>query len=249
VSSESGAAAGATAGGIPGALANEAPPPATTTANPDPAAAAAAVAAPAAQESRRNEQYARNYAVGREVSVTRNQTGTVKRLSVAVAIKNPEGGRALTRDEVQAMENLVRGAVGASQERGDTVAITARAFAVPEEVETSWWEAAWLSPLVRSAIGLIVALAVVFGLGRPLLKKLSASAKAKSEARSDEVGKEIAAALASENRSDKVTIDMIEAAPSYEARAALIRSFVRQDPARAALVVRDLIRADSAKGA
>ena len=61
--------------------------------------------------------------------------------------------------------------------------------------------------------------------------------------------KEIAAALASENKSDKVTIDMIEAAPSYEARAALIRSFVRQDPARAALVVRDLIRADTAKGA
>ena len=39
---------------------------------------------------------------------------------------------------------------------------------------------------------------------------------------------------------------MIEAAPSYEARAALIRNFVRQDPARAALVVRDLIRADMA---
>ena len=40
---------------------------------------------------------------------------------------------------------------------------------------------------------------------------------------------------------------MIEAAPSYEARAALIRNFVRQDPARAALVVRDLIRADTAR--
>lgn len=253
-STETGGAGGATAGGIPGALANEPPPPATTTANPDPAAAAAeaaaaAAGAPVAQETRRNEQYARNYAVGREVSVTRNQTGTVKRLSVAVAIKNPEGGRAFTRDEVQAMENLVRGAVGANQERGDTVAITARAFAVTEEPEVSWWEAAWFSPLVRSGIGLIVALALIFGLGRPMLKKLSAAAKAKSEARSEEVGNQIAAALADQTKSDKVTIDMIEAAPSYEARAALIRSFVRQDPARAALVVRDLIRADTAKGA
>ena len=41
---------------------------------------------------------------------------------------------------------------------------------------------------------------------------------------------------------------MIETANSYETRAALIRNFVRQDPARAALVVRDLIRSDSNNG-
>jgi flagellar M-ring protein FliF len=41
---------------------------------------------------------------------------------------------------------------------------------------------------------------------------------------------------------------MIEAANSYDTRAALIRNFVRQDPARAALVVRDLIRADTKDG-
>ena len=41
---------------------------------------------------------------------------------------------------------------------------------------------------------------------------------------------------------------MIEAAHSYEHRAALIRNFVRQDPARAALVVRDLIKADAKDG-
>ena len=39
--------------------------------------------------------------------------------------------------------------------------------------------------------------------------------------------------------------EMIEATRDYEKRAALIRAFVRQDPARAALVVRDLIRADA----
>ncbi len=38
---------------------------------------------------------------------------------------------------------------------------------------------------------------------------------------------------------------MIEATRDYEARASLIRTFVRQDPARAALVVRDLIRTES----
>jgi flagellar M-ring protein FliF len=246
LSSEAGGAAAGAVGGIPGTLANEAPPPPTTTPNADPAAVPAAV--PGAQETRRNEQYARNYAVGREVSVTRNQTGTVKRLSVAVALRNQEGGKTFTRDELQSMENLIRGAVGANQDRGDVVAITARAFATETPVETSWWDEIATSPLVRSAIGLIVALAVIFGLGRPLMKKLGSAAKTKTQARSNDVGQEIAAALADQTKSDRVTIDMIEAAPSYEARAALIRSFVRQDPARAALVVRDLIRADT-KGA
>ena len=39
-----------------------------------------------------------------------------------------------------------------------------------------------------------------------------------------------------------VTLEMIEAAPSYEARANLVRAFVRQDPERAALVVRQLMQ-------
>ena len=247
VTQESGVASTA-AGGIPGTLANEAPPPATTTADPNNTNAAPATpgAPAAANESRRNEQYARNYAVGREISVTRQQTGTVKRLSVAVAIRNPEGGRPLTRDEIQSMENLVRGAIGFNQQRGDVVALTARSFVSEEQTAISWWQEAWLSPLVRSITGLIIALAVVFGLGRPLVKRLSAAAARRSETRTKVRG-EIAAAVAEHGRhpSSHVTIDMIEAAPSYEARAELIRNFVRQDPARAALVVRDLIRADT----
>ena len=62
------------------------------------------------------------------------------------------------------------------------------------------------------------------------------------------LGDEIAAALnkeVQENAGTKVTLEMIEAAKTYEARAELVRNFVRQDPTRAALVVRDLIRTDS----
>jgi flagellar M-ring protein FliF len=58
---------------------------------------------------------------------------------------------------------------------------------------------------------------------------------------------EIASALAQQALRDPnkpVTLDMIEATPGYANRAELIRNFVKQDPDRAALVVRDLIRAD-----
>ena len=39
-----------------------------------------------------------------------------------------------------------------------------------------------------------------------------------------------------------ITLEMIEAAPSYEERAALVRNFVKQDSGRAALVVRQLVQ-------
>ena len=42
-------------------------------------------------------------------------------------------------------------------------------------------------------------------------------------------------------RQPPVTLDMIETAPSYEARADLVRGFVRQDREKAALVVRQLV--------
>src|SRR3546814_19515991 len=47
-------------------------------------------------------------------------------------------------------------------------------------------------------------------------------------------------ALASGSNHREITLEMIEQAPSYEARAHLVRAFVRQDSARAAHVVRPL---------
>jgi flagellar M-ring protein FliF len=126
------------------------------------------------------------------------------------------------------------------------VALTARSFASEEATAVSWWQEAWLSPIVRSVGGLILAIAFLLVIGRPLMKRISAAAARRAETR-NQVRGEIAAAVEAHARGggSHVTIDMIEAAPSYEARAELIRNFVRQDPARAALVVRDLIRADT----
>jgi flagellar M-ring protein FliF len=186
--------------------------------------------------------------------VTRAQTGRVKRLSVAVALRNPDG-RPRGVNEVQNLEQLVKGAVGFDQSRGDVVAITARAFVTTEEVAPSWWEAGWVSLVVRNLTALIIALLVIFVFARPLLRKTQAALANRAttgQASRTRVGGEIANAIA--DRVDrgagtdldvKVSLEMIEATRDYEARAALIRAFVRQDPARAALVVRDLIRTDS----
>jgi flagellar M-ring protein FliF len=254
-----GAGAG-TAGGIPGALSNQPPPAAQVAAAPGGAMTPPVPGAPGAMDAsgaaKRNENYSRNYAVGREVSVTRQQTGQVKRLSVAVALKNPEGGRPRTAQDVAALERLVKGAVGFDAARGDVVALNARSFAPPEAAAEgeSWWQAGWVSMLTRNLTALAVVALLIFGLARPLMKRGTAALAKHGEkqaAKRNAVSGELAAAFADQvvvNPDTRVTLEMIEAANSYETRAALIRNFVRQDPARAALVVRDLIRADSKDG-
>lgn len=255
LSTENGAGA-PPAGGIPGALAAS-PPPAAQVGTTPPAApgtpnalGTAEGAAAIAAAGRRSENYNRNFALGREVSITRQQTGTIRRISVAVALRNTEG-RPRSRQEIQQLEQLIQGAIGYSQQRGDVVAINARDFAATPESTEAWYEAAWVSPLVRNGTAAIVVLLFIFFIGRPLLKKGSAALAKRAENRTQaraSVGGEIAGVLADRARSDlemKVSLEMIEATRDYEQRASLIRSFVRQDPARAALVVRDLIRADA----
>jgi len=249
---------GASAGGIPGALSNTPPPASQVAAAPGGAITptpAGAPAASAANGGRTSENVNRDFAVGREVSVTRQQTGTLKRLTVAIALRNPDTGRPRSAQEMQALEQLVKGAVGFDQTRGDVVALNARPFATTDTPATSWYEASWVWPAVRNATAILVALVVVFGIGRPMLKKASTALARRAEEHKStrgHMGGEIAGALADRSRTEndmKVTLEMIEATRDYEARAALIRGFVRQDPARAALVVRDLIRNDTKQGA
>jgi len=260
------------AGGIPGAIANQPPsaaqvstqPNQTQAANPAvPATAGApnAGAAAGATNGKTSEQYDRTFQLGHEVSVTRNPVGTVKRLSVAVALK--QGAKPRGVAEMAQIEQLVKGAVGFDQTRGDVVALTSRAFADPEAVPVAkWYESPWVGIAGRNVTGLIIALLAFFGVIKPLMKRRSQVAAAQAtgaiagpaaaQRKSPGLGNEIAAALANEAVNDpgkRVTLDMIEAAPGYSDRAALIRNFVRQDPDRAALVVRDLIRADMPAGA
>ncbi|RHW18463.1 flagellar M-ring protein FliF [Sphingomonas gilva] len=238
----------AEAGGIPGALANQ-PPPASQLSE-SPTSPDAAEPTPGTTPNRSSETYNRTFALGREVSVTQGATGTVKRLTVAVALKEGTAGRTMTPRRLAEIERLVKGAVGFDAARGDTVAVTVQPFVeLAPAAPPPWYEAAWVTTLARALSGVIVALLLVFFIGRPLLKRHQAAAKlraAEAGQRRKEIGTQMAGALAQQVRGGEagsITVDMIESAPSYAARADLIRDFVRQDPARAALVVRDLLKA------
>ncbi len=255
-------------GGIPGALSNVAPAPATpgtqagnVQATQGGASAAPGQVAPNGQTVpklaplRTQETFNRSFELGREISVTQNAVGTVKRLSVAVALDNGPNGKPLSPQEVSQIEALVKGAVGFDAARGDSVALSTRSFAKPSAADAegpSIFEAAWFNMLVRNLSALAAIAVLIFGVGRPMLKKMGEAkaappgpSPAAKAARRREIGQQMSQELAKAaqaNPSHMVTLDMISSTPDYAQRADLIRNFVKQDPDRAALVVRDLLR-------
>jgi flagellar M-ring protein FliF len=221
--------------GIPGALSNQ-PPPASQLTNTPPGQ----TAQPNDDESQSEETYTRNFDVGREIAVTHQPQGNLRRLSVAVALRDVKGQKKPSAADVAALEALVKGAVGFSTERGDLVAISSRPFAEQAEAVVNFWDEPWFFPLVQQIGAVLVAILAFIFIGRPLMKAAKGKmAAAKEQA---EVEQKLLAATGQPRVSNQVTIEMIEAAPSYEARANLVRSFIRQDPERAALVVRQMIQ-------
>ncbi len=226
--------AGQDAVGIPGALANQ-PPPASELTNTPPGAETAANGAGTQSE----ETYTRSFDVGREIAVTHQPQGGLRRLSVAVALRDGQGAKKRSAADVAALENLVKGAVGFNAERGDVVAISARPFAEQTETPVNFWDQPWFFPMVQQIGAVLAALVAFIFIGRPLMKAAKGRmAAAKEQAETEQ---QLLAVTSNPRASKEVTIEMIEAAPSYEARANLVRSFIRQDPERAALVVRQMI--------
>jgi flagellar M-ring protein FliF len=222
--------------GIPGALSNQPPPASQITTN-----APVATTQPAtASDAQAQESYTRSFDVGREIAVTHQPQGRLRRLSVAVALREVEGAKKRSAAEIAAMDNLVKGAVGFDAARGDVVAISSRPFAEAAEIQVSIWDQPWFWPVLRQIGGVLAALIAFLVVGRPLVKAVKARLAASGVHR--EIEQQLLTSTGQSRGPIPVTLEMIEAAPSYNTRANLVRSFVRQDPERAALVVRQLMQ-------
>jgi flagellar M-ring protein FliF len=232
--------------GIPGALSNQ-PPQATTVTASAPQPTPAPAETPGSES---NENAARAFEVGREISVTHQPQGKIRRVSVAVALN--QGKKALTQADMTKIDTLVKGAVGFDAARGDVVAISQRPFVQVEATEPAFYDQSWFLPLVKQVGAIFAALLAFLFIGRPLIR--AAKARAAERVERDAALEEtlLAAtdgrpALAGPAAGREITLEMIEQAPSYETRANLVRAFVRQDSARAALVVRQLMQ-EGARG-
>jgi len=259
-------------GGIPGALSNTPPPP-TTVATPTPtptpapgatpaagaagapAAAAGATASPVMPDTAKaSDSYARAYDLGREVSVTRNAPGALKRLSVAVVLRDVEGSKPRSPVEMQQITQLVNSAVGANAARGDQVTVISRRFAAAPDLGGGqpWYESGWLAMVLRNVTAIVIALLVLMLGVRPLSKALM---KKRDDAGRGAAGRDLnatfgigspmTAGTGSGPNGQPVSIDALESAQNFDDRIGMVRGFTRDNPTRAALAVRDMIKSDA----
>lgn len=190
--SENGGSAAAQPSGVPGAASNQPPVPATApvTGAAQPLQTAQGGGATSGTSGRR--EATTNYELDKTVRVTRNASGTVKRLNAAVVVNNravtDSKGKTtyvpLTNDEIDKLTALVRESIGFKQERGDSVKVINAPFKVDpaaNKVDVPLWKQPEVLDMLRAAAVPLalsfVALLVFFGLVRPALKASLAPAK------------------------------------------------------------------------
>ncbi|MFN3017245.1 MULTISPECIES: flagellar basal-body MS-ring/collar protein FliF [Vibrio] len=131
-----------------------------------------------------HKEATRNFELDTTISHERRQSGIVNRQTVAVAIKNrasvnPDTGETtyqpLSDAELQSIRQVLIGAVGFSESRGDLLNVLSMQFAEPEvEVLTDVpiWEHPNFNDWVRWFASALVIIVVVLVLVRPAMKKL-----------------------------------------------------------------------------
>jgi flagellar M-ring protein FliF len=190
--SENGGSAGAQPSGVPGAASNQPPVAATAplTGASQPLQTAQGGGATSGTGGRR--EATTNYELDKTVRVTRNASGTVKRLNAAVVVNNravtDSKGKTtyvpLTSDEIDKLTALVRESIGFKQERGDSVKVINAPFKVDpaaNKVDVPLWKQPEVLDMLRAAAVPLalafVAMLVFFGLVRPALKASLAPAR------------------------------------------------------------------------
>jgi flagellar M-ring protein FliF len=260
--------------GIPGALSNTAPEePAATT---ETAVDAAKGLSEAGQTL--SSRTTRNYEIDRVVRHVKNPTGNVQRLSVAVVLNErpapppadgkdpaPDAPKTIpyTPEELQRLQELVRGVVGFDEARGDVVSVVPARFEPMVEVNTVPWytEDAVHSGIKNGLLGLafIVFMLVVI---RPLMHIVTGADKRAAEAeaaknkvpdgelteedmRMIQIGEgetleDIKAKL--KPKKSSISADMLDTANTYDDKVALIRMLVAEDSGRVANVLKNMIK-------
>lgn len=244
--------------GVPGALTNQPPAdPAAPIVNP-PAAGNAQDAQPANTQGTQNtalqsgserREATTNYEVDRTITHMQHAVGTVSRLSVAVIVNHiPDADGQLgpvPADQLAQMRELVKEAMGYSEERGDSLHLMNGEFVGPADIRLPWWQDPMYIALAKTLAGwllvLLVALWLWFGIARPLLRRhlqpAGAGAGADTAARAlsaqQEEEEEAAAAMQRARQQSR-----------YEDNLQTARDLAMKDPRAVASVIRSWMEKD-----
>jgi flagellar M-ring protein FliF len=179
----------------------------------------------------------RTYELGREVAVSNIAPGSIKRLSVAVALDQNalKGARA---GDFKKIEQLVGAAVGVNPARGDTVAVIVRPFEPTVSEELPFWETPWFAMFVRNAVALISVLLLLFLVARPIVRALTAR---KDEADATQGEGEFASARPIPARLTGAPGAAASDSEQLSAQIELAQRIVREQPDDALLALRRML--------
>ena len=176
--------------GVPGSLSNTPPNPPQ-----NPASSETAVADPNKGVSEKGVQVVarstKNYELDRAVRHTKSAMGNVQKLGVGVLInerpipagtkvEKPTDGSAApttipyTQEELDRLNQLVRGAVGFNDKRGDVVTVVATRFEPPVDPDAvPWYKDESLASLANSGVVALLFISFLLFVVRPMIKKLN----------------------------------------------------------------------------
>ncbi|MBE8168343.1 MAG: flagellar basal body M-ring protein FliF [Shewanella sp.] len=166
-------------GGIPGALSNQPPAPSEI---PQDATNSTASETDASGSSHR--EATRNFELDTTVSHTRQQVGTVKRVSVSVAVNFKPGvagenGQidrvSRNEQEIANIRRLLEGAVGFSVARGDVLEVVSVPFMdqlVEAAPKPEMWEQPWFMRTVKLVLGALIVIVLIVTVIRPMFKRM-----------------------------------------------------------------------------
>ena len=176
--------------GVPGSLSNTPPNPPQ-----NPASSETSVADPNKGVSEMGVQVVarstKNYELDRAVRHTKSAMGNVQKLGVGVLInerpipagtkvEKPADGSAApttipyTQEELDRLNQLVRGAVGFNDKRGDVVTVVATRFEPPVDPDAvPWYKDEALASLANSGVVALLFITFLMFVVRPMIKKLN----------------------------------------------------------------------------
>ena len=237
--------------GIPGSLSNTPPTPA------NPAATPATNADPTKGLSEKGVQVSarstKNFELDRSVRHTKSAMGTIQKIGVGVLInerpippgmkveKPADGGPVpttipYTQEELDRLNQLVRGAVGFSEDRGDVVTVVATRFEPQIDPDAiPWYKDETLSSIANSAVVALLFLLFLLMVVRPMIRKMvrpEVDPTAIAAAAADAAARE--AAAAERIKTERIADAVAEAAAKMAAEKAAAEAAAEKAAAEAA---------------
>ncbi|MGI2854513.1 flagellar basal-body MS-ring/collar protein FliF [Shewanella algae] len=128
------------------------------------------------EESSLRQQETRSYEVGRSVRHTKYQQMQLEGLSVAILLNQQAAGKeGWQPQQLQQISDMVKDAIGFSDERGDQLNINSFDFVVPEKPVIEplpWWQNEHMFEYLKYGIGTLLALLLILFVLRPLVQHL-----------------------------------------------------------------------------